>query len=118
MKRVHQGTHFVDKGWGHELWIVNNKKYCGKRMFFKKNKKCSLHFHMLKDETFFLEAGLLDITLIDQDGTEEKHVLNPGDCMHIPPGLVHQIMALEDSVLFEFSTTHFDEDSHRVYRGD
>ena len=26
----------VEKGWGHELWIVNKSEYCGKRMFFEK----------------------------------------------------------------------------------
>jgi hypothetical protein len=30
----------------------------------------------------------------------------------------HQMLALEDTELFEFSTEHFDEDSHRVIPGD
>jgi len=28
------------------------------------------------------------------------------------------MIALEDSELFEFSTQHFDEDSHRIIKGD
>ena len=27
---------FVNKGWGNEEWIVNNKKYCGKIRVSKK----------------------------------------------------------------------------------
>jgi len=38
----------------------------------------------------------------------------PGECMDVPPGLVHQMEALEDAELFEFSTQHFDSDSHRL----
>jgi hypothetical protein len=34
--------------------------------------------------------------------------------MDIKPGLVHQMEALEDAELFEFSTQHFDSDSHRL----
>jgi hypothetical protein len=38
--------------------------------------------------------------------------------MDVPIGLVHQLEALEDSELFEFSTQHFESDSHRLVRGD
>ena len=43
---------FVPKGWGYEHWIVNKEDYCGKLLFFKKGKRCSWHYHKLKDETF------------------------------------------------------------------
>jgi len=32
--------------------------------------------------------------------------------------LRHQMLALEDSELFEFSTQHFEDDSYRIIRGD
>jgi hypothetical protein len=38
--------------------------------------------------------------------------------MDITPGVVHQMVALEDAELFEFSTQHFDSDSHRIAKGD
>jgi hypothetical protein len=38
--------------------------------------------------------------------------------MDIHPGLVHQMQALEDAELYEFSTEHFDSDSHRIAKGD
>ncbi|HBY66694.1 MAG TPA: cupin domain-containing protein, partial [Flavobacteriaceae bacterium] len=43
---------FVPKGWGFEKWIVNNEEYCGKLLYFVKGKRCSWHFHKLKDEVF------------------------------------------------------------------
>jgi len=48
----------------------------------------------------------------------EELVLEAGQCMDIPPGLVHQMEALEDAELFEFSTEHFEEDSYRLIKGD
>ena len=42
----------VPKGWGYEKWITNNEKYCGKLLYFNKGKKCSWHYHEIKEETF------------------------------------------------------------------
>ena len=42
----------VNKPWGHELWIYNSELYCGKILFFNKGKRCSWHYHEIKDETF------------------------------------------------------------------
>jgi hypothetical protein len=38
--------------------------------------------------------------------------------MDVAPGVVHQMEALEDSELFEFSTQHFETDSYRLIKGD
>ena len=53
------------------------------------------------------------------DLTKAKQlILRPGDNFHVYRGLRHQMVALEDSELFEFSTQHFDTDSHRIIKGD
>ena len=44
--------------------------------------------------------------------------MGPGDCLDVPAGLVHQMLALEDAELYEFSTQHFESDSHRLINGD
>ena len=108
------------KGWGSEKWIVNNQFYCGKILQFQKGKRCSFHFHKLKTETFYLQNGLILILHSVQDdiGLEIETVLNPGSSFHVPVGLRHQVIALEDSDLFEFSTQHFEEDSYRIVKGD
>ena len=110
----------VPKGWGHEKWIVNNELYCGKILFMEKNKRCSWHYHKLKDETFYLQSGLISLYYgYDEDiGNARFLVLEPGDKFHVPVGLKHQMVALQDSELFEFSTQHFDSDSIRIHRGD
>ena len=111
---------FVPKGWGWERWVVNCKEYCGKLLFFNKDKRCSWHYHKLKDEVFYLQSGKMIVFYSDNDELEnaEQLILNAGDNFHVYTGLRHQMVALEDSELFEFSTQHFDSDSYRILKGD
>ena len=105
--------HHVEKSWGSEIWICNSKKYCGKKLFVQKGKWCSLHFHKLKDEVLFFETNGIRFAY----GSLEKPKvieMQQGDAFHVEPGLPHQFYALEDAVIFEFSTQHFDEDSFRI----
>ena len=123
--------HYVDKDWGFERWFVNSELYCGKLLFVKKGKQLSLHFHKLKDETFVLQSGsvrlryYLDAELDNvaknwesfNDVDYVEVMMKPGDSFHIPVGMRHTVFALKDSEVFEFSTQHFDEDSHRIIQG-
>jgi len=111
---------FVPKGWGFEKWIVNNEKYCGKLLFFVKGKRCSWHYHKLKDETFFIQSGKILLKWSDGDDIINSHevILAKGDSWHVNIGQRHQMIALEDTELFEFSTQHFEEDSYRLIKGD
>ena len=111
---------FVPKGWGFEKWIVNNEEYCGKLLYFVKGKRCSWHYHIKKDEVFYIQSGKILVKYSDKDDLDNANevVLERGDNFHVYRGLRHQMIALEDTELFEFSTQHFDEDSHRIQKGD
>tara|TARA_R110002020_G_scaffold76558_2_gene193920 strand:+ start:3395 stop:3754 length:360 start_codon:yes stop_codon:yes gene_type:complete len=110
----------VSKGWGFEKWIVNCEEYCGKLLYFIKGKRCSWHYHILKDEVFYIQSGKILVKYSEGDDLElaNETVLSSGDNFHVYRGLRHQMIALEDTQLFEFSTQHFDEDSHRIIKGD
>ena len=110
----------VPKGWGYERWIVNKPEYCGKLLFFKRGKRCSWHYHKIKDEAFYLQSGKLMVYYSDNDDISKANqkILSPGDNFHVYTGLRHQMVALEDAELFEFSTEHFDSDSYRLVKGD
>jgi mannose-6-phosphate isomerase-like protein (cupin superfamily) len=107
------------KGWGRELWIVNTNGYCGKILEFDAGKRCSWHYHLLKDETFYLQEGCIELVISWEDDIKKANrvMLHPGDKYHIPQGLRHQMIALETSKLFEFSTTHYESDSYRIIKG-
>jgi len=111
---------YVPKGWGFEKWIVNNEEYCGKLLYFVKGRKCSWHYHIKKDEVFYIQSGRILVKYSDRDDldTAGEIELGPGDNFHVYRGLRHQMIALEDTELFEFSTQHFDEDSYRIIKGD
>ena len=111
---------FVPKGWGFEKWIVNNEEYCGKLLYFVKGKRCSWHYHELKDEVFYVQSGKVLVKYSDGDDLEQakETILRRGDNFHVYRGLRHQMIALEDTELFEFSTQHFDSDSYRIQKGD
>lgn len=110
----------VPKGWGYELWIVNTNEYCGKLLYFDMGKKCSWHYHILKDETFYLQSGKIIVRYSEGDSLNNAKsiVLEPGGSFHVKRGLRHQMEAIEPCELFEFSTQHFDTDSYRIIKGD
>ena len=113
-------TKFVPKGWGFEKWIVNCDEYCGKLLYFVKDRRCSWHYHKLKDEVFYIQSGKVGVKYSDEDDltAAEEITLEKGDSFHVYRGLRHQMIALEDTELFEFSTQHFDSDSYRIIKGD
>jgi mannose-6-phosphate isomerase-like protein (cupin superfamily) len=108
-----------EKAWGHELWIINNELYCGKLLVFKKDKEFSMHFHLLKDEAWYISKGEFQYTYIDTETSEHKQIIvREGDCIHLIPGQPHQMLAIEEgSCIFEVSTQHFDSDSYRILPG-
>jgi quercetin dioxygenase-like cupin family protein len=112
--------HFVPKGWGFEKWIVNSPEYCGKLLYFVKGRRCSWHYHKLKDEVFYIQSGkvLLKYGENDDLSRASELILTPGERFHVTRGLRHQIIALEDTEVFEFSTQHFDSDSYAIAKGD
>jgi mannose-6-phosphate isomerase-like protein (cupin superfamily) len=102
----------VRKEWGEEQWIVN-REYCGKRLLLRQGYRCSLHHHVVKDETFYVLSGemLLEI------GTDPENVavrtLRKGDVVHLPPGTWHRFTGVTDVEFIEFSTHHEDSDTVR-----
>lgn len=109
----------VPKGWGHEIIFVNNELYCGKLLVFKEGARFSMHYHLIKDETWYVESGVFMYRWIDTDTAEvHEQTLREGDSVRQFPGQPHQLHALTAGVVFEVSTQHFDSDSYRVWRGD
>lgn len=99
-----------NKVWGIERWIVNDDPllYCSKFLFVKRLGKCSYHFHKKKTETFYLCKGLILITVNGDVG-----VMYPGDVVTIKPGTKHSFIGVEDSLMLETSTYHYESDSYR-----
>ena len=70
-----------------------------------------------KEESYYIESGQLKEELELEGGENTSITLNEGDVFHIPVGFMHMRIALEDTVIIEFSTLDDDSDSHIVEDG-
>jgi mannose-6-phosphate isomerase-like protein (cupin superfamily) len=109
----------VEKSWGYELWIHNDSQYCGKLLVFTKaGNHFSMHYHMIKNETWYVQSGEFQYDWIDtENGKRGYTTLKEGDVVYIERGSPHKLIALDDNAtIFEVSTEHFDSDSYRIYK--
>jgi mannose-6-phosphate isomerase-like protein (cupin superfamily) len=117
-KPIESACCHIPKGWGYETVIVNNEKYCGKILVFRAGCKFSLHYHIIKQETWYVNKGEFKFNWIDTEtGTLHSKFLHEEDVVTIPIGMPHQLEAITDGEIFEISTEHFDSDSYRVWKG-
>lgn len=109
---------FVTKAWGYEKIIYNGDEYCGKVLHFEPHKRFSLHYHVKKQESWYVSWGSFKLTMIDPETAEYKYLeLASGDCITIYPGYAHRLEAGEHGgAIFEVSTTHQDSDSYRIIK--
>lgn len=109
----------IPKGWGEEIIICNHELYCGKILVFNEGAKFSMHYHMIKDETWFVNEGKFIYRWIDTETAEvHEKTLQIGDTVRQRPGQPHQLECIQRGEIFEVSTHHFDSDSYRVWKGD
>lgn len=112
------GSKLVKKGWGIEAWITNNEDYCLKYLIFFKGKEFSFHKHEIKKELWHCLLGKFECVLQLENGEKDYHIFKKSDKIEIKPNVLHQLKALENSIIVEVSTQHFDEDSIRIVKGD
>jgi D-lyxose ketol-isomerase len=114
----------VPKVWGSENWIVNNERYCAKYLNLNQGYECSVHYHAVKDETFVILEGEIELKAVElkdhmeiilpllnegepesihEDALAIKSVLLnkmgritlvPGDSFRVKPFVAHQFKAL------------------------
>jgi mannose-6-phosphate isomerase-like protein (cupin superfamily) len=103
------GAARVEKPWGYELrWAVTDR-YLGKLIHVNAGHKLSLQYHVQKDESILVAAGLLDLVLEDDDGELETHRLSAGMSARVRPGRRHRFVAVEDTDIFEVSSPEIDD---------
>ena len=116
---IFRKTEDVIKGWGKEVILASFPEYCGKLLCFNKGSTISGHFHLNKSETFAIFKGSFEFYYFDYDKADQYIViLKEGDVVDIPRGTIHQLKALEDSIIIEISTKDESSDSFRVFKGD
>jgi len=97
--------------WGQEIFIVETPHYLGKILIMKAGTKGGLQYHQEKDEAFYLLSGEAIVRTNDGEGLKEI-LMYPGEGYHIPAGAIHQVEALTNCKLVEWSTAHYDDRVH------
>ena len=96
--------------WGKEILLVLVPGvFSLKKLFLKKGAKGGLQYHHLKNECGYLESGKLIVRYDNGNGTLLEYVVTEGQSFHFPPGAVHQEEAVEDCIIIEASTPHFND---------
>ena len=93
-----------DKPWGYEKIIVHTDKYLTKELYLMKNESTSHHKHSKKDETMHVTSGEIIIKFGDREINLKKN-----DTARIKPNTPHTILALENTLLQEYSTPYLDD---------
>ena len=126
---------FVKKSWGWELWFANVQEetdisewedlvkpkftdYCGKLLYIEHGKwssKGRYHYHKIKDETFFVIEGILQLDIVDEDDRMDTITLAPNHTYRLKPGQKHRFTSVTETgcKFIEASTFHSDDDSYR-----
>ena len=114
IKNVHK---IVPKGWGKEVHVHNDTDYCCKLLHLNEGGQCSLHFHIQKEETFYVLEGEVELEMF-HDLKSEKIVLEKGESIDVPRYLAHSFKGIKKSIILETSTFDSAPDSIRIRAGD
>jgi mannose-6-phosphate isomerase len=99
----------VEKPWGWELVWAEAEAYVGKLLFVRAGHALSLQYHEVKDEAWLVQEGRATLELGEVDGALETLEIAAGDALRYPPGTVHRVTALEDTLIVEVSTPQLDD---------
>ena len=99
----------IQKPWGGEVIIEQNDKYVIKRIFMKKNHKCSEQYHEKKKETIYILSGVLFISTKNKDGDISMDNFSPDDMITIEPRTIHRMEGITDCLYLEVSTPELND---------
>lgn len=100
------------KPWGHEIRFAQNDKYLGKILYIKAGHRLSRQYHEIKDETIFVNNGVLILEVGDPNSEVfERKTLGYGERFRVLPGTIHRFIATKNKpvTLIEVSTPEIDD---------
>ena len=98
----------VEKPWGYELLWAITDRYVGKIIHVNAGHALSLQYHERKDETILVWSGKV-VLEVKENGELVQREMASGKSIHLAPGTVHRITAIEESDLVEVSTPELDD---------
>lgn len=92
---------------GITMITIVNREYCKKLIIVLPGQKHPEQFHKQKEETFYILAGEV---LISLDGVEKEY--HKGDAIVVETGVRHSFTSKTGGVIEEISSTHYKDDSY------
>ena len=99
----------IEKPWGKEEVIEINDKYMVKKLTMFEDCRCSLQYHNKKKETIYILKGELRIISGPKKNNLTKKIYTAGESITIPPGVVHRMEAVTESIYLEASTPEMED---------
>ncbi len=99
----------VEKPWGWELVWAEADAYVGKLLFVRAGEALSLQYHEAKDESWLVQEGRARLELGRVGDELETIEISAGDAFRFRPRTVHRVIAIEDTLVVEVSTTQLDD---------
>ena len=75
----------------------------------KQGTRCSLQSHEYKCETLYIDSGVIELEIVDKQGSSTFETFEKDDAYTIMPGTIHRVKVIEDCRLFEVSTPELDD---------
>ena len=94
----------IIKPWGFEEILEINKKYLLKKLYMKKNHRCSLQYHNKKKETIYVISGKLKIFIGKSRKKLKSKIYKKGSNITIEPKVIHRMQAVTNCLYLEAST--------------
>ena len=101
--------------WGGSIKFIDNKPCTVKILQIKKGESLSLQSHKLREESWYLILGKIQVTIGKNLKRLKKKVLKEGGYIFIPKNALHRIEALKFSKILEISTGKFKEKDEKRY---
>lgn len=91
---------YTKEAWGFELTWASTDKYASRVLIVTEGERLPYIYHKKQDITLFILQGVVVLVI---EGRNK--ILNEGDTYHIPPKLMHKIIALKgDATILEAGT--------------
>ena len=99
----------IDKPWGYEEILEENKHYTVKKLCMRKGKRCSYQYHENKLETAYCLSG--ELTIIFEN---REVILQKGEHITIEPMIKHRMYSAKGDAYYLESSTTYPDDVVRV----
>lgn len=98
-------ANYAQYPWGYQLLWADTKEYSAYMYVIQEGNQTPYVYHKNRDKTIFVLQGT--VQLIEEG---KSRMLNPGESYHIPPKLMHRIVAIKGDVTVLDAGTPVEED--------